>query len=121
MEKKICENCGRPLDRGDIKYCKLCVEDKDYYKNKEEIARNKEYYSNNTSNSTATAVKIIGWLEIIGGVILGIILGNVFENRYGDFNFGACVGAIAGSIITGVFILGFAEIIQLLQDIKDKL
>lgn len=80
------------------------------------------YYSNRNNNKTAIAVQIIGWLEIICGFILGIVLGNTFETGYyyREFNTGLCIGSIVGSIIIGVFILGFGEIIQLLQDIKDK-
>lgn len=38
-----------------------------------------------------------------------------------SFSFGAFLIPEIGTIITGMVFLGFSEIIQLLQDIKDKL
>ena len=37
-----------------------------------------------------------------------------------EFNWGLCIGIIVAGFINGIFILGFAEVIQLLQDIKNK-
>ena len=84
---------------------------------------NKEEENNQTmdiSNPYATAVKVIGIIGIVVGIIVGIVLGNTLKERYSVFNFGACVGTIVGSLITGIFILGFGEVIQLLEDIKNK-
>lgn len=73
-------------------------------------------------NSVATAVKIIGYVEIICGIILGIILGNTFGIGYNgyDFNVALCIGTIIAGIICGIFIVGFGEIIQKLQNIENN-
>lgn len=73
-------------------------------------------------NKIATAVKFVGCLEIICSIILGIILGNTFRvGYYGyDFNTGLCIAIIVAGILGGIFILGFGEIIQKLQNIENN-
>ena len=76
--------------------------------------------NNNENNKIATILRVIAILEFVSGFILGVFLGDTFRiGYYGyDFNWGLCVGIIVTGIIGGVFILGFAEVVQLLQDIK---
>lgn len=74
------------------------------------------------NNTMANILKFIGNLEIICGIILGIYLGDLFRTGYYgyDFNIALCVAVIVTGIITGIFILGFGEVVQLLQDIKNN-
>lgn len=106
----------------------------DYKKNQKKvdtkvINENQESSSNNffkitkSNNNMATILSILGWFEMIGGIILGIILGNNFEIGYyygRTFNWGICIGVIIACIIGGIFILALGEIIQKLQNIEDN-
>lgn len=76
----------------------------------------------NENNKMTTILRVIAIIEIVCGFILGGILGDTFGvGYYGyEFNWGLCIGIIVAGFINGIFILGFAEVIQLLQDIKDK-
>ncbi len=75
------------------------------------------------NNKMAMILRVIAIIEIICGFILGGILGDTFGiGYYGyEFNWGLCIGIIVAGFINGIFILGFAEVIQLLQDIKSKI
>ena len=79
-------------------------------------------------NSVATALQVVAWILMLGGFILGIALGNqevthgiYYQYTTNEFSFAVALTYWAVSIISGVFILGFAEIIKLLNDIKYKL
>lgn len=76
----------------------------------------------NENNKMAMMLRVIAVIEIICGFILGGILGDTFGvGYYGyEFNWGLCIVIIVAGFINGIFILGFAEVIQLMQDIKDK-
>ena len=63
-------------------------------------------------NGISLALKVIGVISIIAGLITGFIL---FED---EFFIGLAI--LIGSVITGTLILGVGEIIQLLEDIKNK-
>lgn len=69
-------------------------------------------------NKVAKALKVVGWLVIVGGVILG------FANwmPYGIFDessiFILITYATSGAI-TGVMVFGFAEIIIILDDSRE--
>lgn len=77
----------------------------------------------NENNKMAMILRVIAIIEIICGFIVGAILGDTFTiGYYGyDFNWGLCIGIVVAGFISGIFILGFAEVIQLLQDIKSKI
>lgn len=83
-------------------------------------------------NSYAKAIKIIGFIIIICGIIASFILGNVFENEitypssmysydsYTEYNWTlAIIGAIS-SFVVGLLFVGFGEIIDLLQVNYDR-
>lgn len=76
----------------------------------------------NENNKMAMMLRVIAVIEIVCGFILGGILGDTFGTGYYgyEFNWGLCIGIIVAGFINGFFILGFAEVIQLLQDIKLK-
>lgn len=70
-------------------------------------------------NQIAKVIRYIGWIEIVGGVIGSIILGTIKWNvsiyKSFDFNWFIILPGVIISIVTGVLIIGFAEIISLLQ------
>lgn len=74
----------------------------------------------NENNKMAMILRVVAVAEIVCGFIAGAILGDTFEIGY-DYNWGLCIGIIVAGFINGIFILGFAEVIQLLQDIKSKI
>lgn len=66
------------------------------------------------NNSIANALGIIGKVTIILGIISCILW--LFSEEYT-----LSISFLAASIVSGCTFLGFAEIIQLLQDIKNKI
>lgn len=117
--RKICKNCGAKLYRN--RNMKSNEDKYNEYEYKSNIE--KEMFEAETTyvedNKIAVILRVVAIIEIIGGFILGVILGNTYEIVY-DFNWGLFVGTVIAGFISGIFILGFAEVIQLLQDIKDR-
>ena len=85
-----------------------------------------------TENSSAKAIKIIGFIIIIGGIIASFVLGDVFENEityptsmysydsYTKYNWTlATIGAVS-SFVLGMLFIGFGETIDLLQANYDR-
>lgn len=66
------------------------------------------------NNSIANALGIIGKVTIILGIISCILC--LFSEQYI-----LSIPFLVASLISGCTFLGFAEVIQLLQDIKDKM
>ena len=81
----------------------------------------KEIYE---TNNIATALTVIAWIVMICGFIAGIALGNVEVNRlyssYKEFSFAVALTYWAIALISGVLMLGLAEVIKLLNEIKNK-
>ena len=72
----------------------------------------------NAENSVASAIRILAWVTIIGGLILGFFLGKgPYDN---EFSFTIAVIYWAVSIVTGIMLMGFSEIIRLLQQNAEK-
>lgn len=121
MANRQCRECCRDITEEQYQnyngYCKNCYKDKENIENRRYDYNNttekKQTYAEEETNGIAHAIKIIAVLSAIAGVILGIISFEELE--------GMAVAIIVGSIISAIFICGFAEIIQLLQDIKNKL
>ncbi len=115
--RTTCKSCGAKLYKNNTTRNS---------KNEEKNYNYKENYNTNMasteSNKMAKILRVIAVIEIICGFIVGGVLGDSFGvGYYGyEFNWGLCIGIIVASFINGIFILGFAEVIQLLQDIKDK-
>lgn len=65
-------------------------------------------------NEKAKVLNVIGWFDIIGGIIGSFILGDMY-GAGGTFNLGIAIIGIIGSIVSGITFLGFAEIINLMQ------
>ncbi len=101
---------------------------------KNEYKRTRKSFSNESdtyplrlkddTNPIASALKIIAIIIFFLGFIAGFVLGrqvvksSVFNRA--DFSFAIAFIYWAVSFISGMMFLGFAEIIQLLQDIKNK-
>ena len=64
-------------------------------------------------NKIAVVFKVLGWLTFCGGCIAGFIVG---ANKR-DFLIAPAMIVWASSFVSGMFFLGFGEIIQLLQDL----
>jgi len=89
--------------------------------------KNKKINIQSTSNSVASALTFIAVLTYIGGFILGIVLGNreVTEGIYytyttTEFVFSYAITWWIAALVSGTMILGFAEIIKLLDKISNK-
>lgn len=110
-----------------VKYFKkvpIEITDNEYeqLKNFSKLEQKKE-----TNNSVALALKIIAWIIMICGFISGIVLGNVevtggyyHTYTYTEFSLTIALTYWAVSLISGIFILGFSEIIKLLNAINNK-
>ncbi len=79
------------------------------------------------ANPVATLLTVIAWIVFIGGFIAGLVFGTreVTEGIYytytdTEFSFAIALVYWAVSFISGAMMLGFAEVIKLLQDISDK-
>ncbi len=72
------------------------------------------------SNAISTALIVIAWIIFIFGFIAGIIFGVAGADAYSSFAITIALIYWVTSFISGVFILGFSEIIKLLNDIKNK-
>lgn len=71
-------------------------------------------------NTVGGILKAIGILILIIGTIGSIVIAG--GDGYGyEFSFARFILPEIGTIVSGMMFLGFAEIIQLLQDIKNKL
>lgn len=116
-----CKECCKDISEQEYNshkgYCKSC------YKDRYNIENNKKYYNQNvtnsinyeeesTTNTVAKIIKIIAILEVISGIILGLIFIEDLEIMV--------IVVIVASLISGVFIYAIGEIIQLLEDIKNK-
>lgn len=73
-------------------------------------------------NRTASYILTIGWLIIAFGVLGSLILGQVcpvitYNSYFTDesYNWTYVIIGIFSSIVSGIFFIGFAEIIELLQ------
>lgn len=70
-------------------------------------------------NIYATALKILGGIIVIFGIIGSVILGDVFKIEYGvtytfrEYNYYLMTVGILSSVITGALIMGMGELIQL--------
>lgn len=80
-----------------------------------------------SNNKVATVLTVIAWVVFMAGFIAGIAFGNVevvkgslYSYRTTEFSFAVAFSYWAISAISGVLILGFAEVIKLLNAIKNK-
>lgn len=107
-----CPNCGKLLsdDERSMGMCTVC---------KQELP--KEAPRTLYENGIAKAVKVCGILIIIAGTIISIIYGRQkgIDGKT-TFSFLRFISSEAVGVISGIFFIGFSEVIQLLEDIKNK-
>lgn len=73
-----------------------------------------------TSNGTATAIKTIAILVYLVGAIVSVAVSS-HSSRYGSsFSLGLMLICLASSFFIGTMLLGFSEIIRLLNEINQK-
>lgn len=109
----ICPNCGKKLSEDEkiIYKCTSCG-------NKLEpllLNQNRRYI-----NQVAKAIKTCGIAIIIVGTIISLIVAGGSGGQY-KFSLIQFITPEFTSIIGGLIFIGFSEIIQLLEDIKNKL
>lgn len=123
MEKKYCKKCGRPLDKGDIDYCKGCFEEengKSYNEYQNDLQKEKE---NSYTNIVAKTLK--AWsknFNIIGIIISIIVVG--FAIEYSTQAVTLIVSAFICYClfkIISLILLAMAEIVQKLQNIEENI
>ncbi|MDO4493438.1 MAG: hypothetical protein Q4C53_06105 [Clostridia bacterium] len=68
------------------------------------------------ADNIALVLNIIGWVSVVSGVILGLLLG-VTAKGAGLVIF---IGCTIGGLIPGALFLGFAKVIELLTAIANK-
>lgn len=77
-----------------------------------------------TNNSIARLLFVLGILEIIAGFIAGIVFGRGeaygLYGSYYEFSWSLFFIIFLSSLIAGLIVIGFGEVIRLLQDIKDQ-
>lgn len=130
---KICNKCGEELPNETI-YCEKCGvkatnNDKpavraynklsQYFNEKKNTNSNEKKYE--YKNGVAITLLVLAWIIIIVGFIAGIIMANTIPTTSGEFNYTIMFTywTICGLSTTMLFV--FAEVIQILHDIREKL
>jgi flagellar basal body-associated protein FliL len=72
------------------------------------------------SNSIGKILAIIGFVQILGGFILGMILGQDDTSYSSDFSWVLALPWWIGGFVTGMLFIGFAEVIELLHSLNEK-
>lgn len=68
-------------------------------------------------NATGKVIRTIGQITIGLGAIASIIIWIAVANAYnGALGFGAALGTLVGTFVSGMMFIGFSEIIFLLQE-----
>lgn len=120
---KQCKECCKDIPEEEYNshkgYCKSCYNDryniekaKRQFNKTDNNTNDNEEEEKSTTNIVAKVIKIIAILNAIAGVILGLV-------GIEDFEVYAVIFIVA-SIISSIFIYAIGEIIQLLEDIKNK-
>lgn len=81
---------------------------------------NKQLNYNSYDNTVAKLIKICGFTIIMLGTILSFIIAGGNGYKY-EFSFMRFLIPELVSVISGLLFIGFSEVIQLLEDIKNKL
>lgn len=71
-------------------------------------------------NFYSKALKVIGWIVLIAGVIGSVMLGDQFRIKW-SYNYGVCAAGIISSVILAFILLGVGEIINILEDNRSYL
>lgn len=114
-EQEFCKECCREITKSEAEankgFCTKCY-----------LMRKKEYSNNNISNysnelRTNIVARIIKVIALIGGII-GVIFGFTLLDSYSSEELAFPI--IIASIVSAIFVYALGEIIQLLEDIKNK-
>lgn len=99
------------------------ITDEEYQEVKKYIKKEE----NKENNSIATLLTVFAWIIFIGGLFAGIEFGKVevVKGVYTtytetEFSLSIAVAYWGAALISGIILLGLAEIIKLLDDIKKK-
>ncbi|MBO5036370.1 MAG: hypothetical protein J6D42_04750 [Clostridia bacterium] len=71
-----------------------------------------------------TIIAVINWvacLIFIFGFISGVILGDIYAEGYSDFNLVIAIAVWVSCFLSGLMMLGFSKIIELLDELNGKL
>lgn len=116
-----CKECCKDIPEEEYNshkgYCKNCYKDRYNIENEkrqynQSTTNTTNYEEEKTANTVARIIKVIAIFEAIAGIILGLIF-------IEDLELMSIVIIVVG-FISAVFIYAIGEIIQLLQDIKNK-
>ena len=105
--RKTCKNCGAKLYKNNVERQERTIKDEE-----EEVFEEESNYSGR--NKVAVIIKVIAIITAIAGVIYGFTL---FDSSYIEY---IAIAYILASIIVGIFTYSVGEIVQLLEDIKNK-
>lgn len=105
-----CKNCGAKLYNNDNE--KHTNTQKKITSSNDKDYQEKPKYICTKTNAVAQIIKVIAIIEVIVVVIVGLVSMEYLETM--------SVVIIVAGVISAVFIYALGEIIQLLQDIKDK-
>lgn len=120
MEKRYCKKCGRPLDRGDIDYCRGCFEEEKGENYSEYQKKIQDEKDNSYTNIVANDFKI--WsrnVNILGIIIAIVVVIYAISNNLLNWIIGAFF-VYCTFKATSLLLLAVAEIIQKLQNIEDN-
>ena len=67
-------------------------------------------------NNYAKALSITGWIVLVAGIIGSFVLGDQLRVDRWSYNTGVCIAGILTSVIFGLLLLGFGEVISILDD-----
>lgn len=113
-----CKKCSKKISEEEAKsyngYCENCYKEFEMVqpKIKKHGSNIKNDYDN--YNVVARIIKVISIIIVLIGFIYGAIMSEDWETEK------LVLPIIIGSIVFSVFIYGYGEIIQLLEDIKNK-
>lgn len=122
MEKRYCKKCGRPLDRGDVDYCRGCIEEENEESYLEYKNQGNDQKENSYTNTVASDFKV--WsrnVNAIGIFIAIILLVFSISNSMNETTFVIAFFVYCSFKATSLLLLAIAEIIQKLQNIEDKI
>lgn len=71
-------------------------------------------------NTVARLISTLSWIILVASFVNGILLGAFVEEFTGDFNFILALAAWLTGVMAWALLLGFSEVIQLLDSNADK-
>ena len=125
LEKSYCKKCGRPLDKGDIEYCRGCFEEENG-QNVEEYQQ-KQYLEKENSYTNTVARSFKDWsrnVNILGIIVAIILVVFVFIINDSTYTMTLFISAFLFYCLfkaTSLILLAVAEIIQKLQNIEENM